>query len=213
MIKVDNVSFSYGKHKILNNISFEIPTGSCACIIGANGCGKSTLLSILTGTRKPLAGTVSFPVEKSVSYVPQDNPLLPDVTAKENLYLWFKGGKADFKAALESDYISMLGIKDFLNKPVKKLSGGMKKRLSIAIAIINNPSILILDEPSAALDLPCKMDIRAFLNDFIKKGGTVIITTHDEEELDLCTLLYVLKDSNLSQIECTLRGSSLTALL
>lgn len=211
MITVENICFSYGKKSILNNISFTLEPGTINCLVGSNGCGKSTLLSIITGIQKPATGSVHFANLAKCSYVPQDNPLLSDATAYDNLFLWFKGTKADFKEALNSPDIEMLGIKDFLKKPVKKLSGGMKKRLSIAIAIINKPSILVLDEPSAALDLPCKLDIRNFLSRFAANGGTVLLTTHDENEINLCQRLFTIKNGQLAELDPSLRGQALTS--
>ena len=107
----------------------------------------------------------------------------------------------------------MLGIDNFLKKPVKKLSGGMKKRVSLAIALINEPTVLIMDEPSAALDLPCKSDMHMYLRKFISLGRSVIITTHDEDELDLCDVLYCIKDTHLVKVDNKLRGDDLVKFL
>lgn len=223
MITLDNISFSYKKNNVLKDISLSIPTGKCIGIIGANGCGKSTLLSILAGAKKADRGTLSFDGKNSllckkeyaskIGYVPQENPLLSDLSVYDNLFLWYNGKKTDFKEKLESREISLLGIHNYIHKPIHKLSGGMKKRVSIAIAFLNSPSVLILDEPSAALDLPCKMDIFHALSDFKKSGNSVILTTHDEVELSLCDALYVLKDGSLTEIDKTIRGEALIKLL
>lgn len=213
MVKIKNINFSYKNNQILNDVSFEVPTGKCVGIIGSNGCGKSTLLSIVAGSRKANSGEIEFSEGTKVGYVPQDNPLLPDLTAYDNLLLWYKGSAKELKEELKTDLISMLGIDAFLKKPVKKLSGGMKKRLSLAIALINKPTFLIMDEPSAALDLPCKQDMQGYLKEYLATGGSVLITTHDEEEMDLCSALYVVKKGEIINIDRTLRGKELTAKL
>ncbi len=184
--------FSYKGNTILENVSMDVEYGTINALIGANGCGKSTLLSIITKEKKAQKFKSDF--KGSIGYVPQENPLLQDSTGYDNLLLWFKGSKKEFDSALNSPLISMLGIKDYLKKPVKKMSGGMKKRISIAIALINNPDLLILDEPSAALDLIGKSDIRNYLIKYKETGGTVIITTHDEEEISICDNIYIIKN-------------------
>ena len=96
---------------------------------------------------------------------------------------------------------AMLGIPAMLKKPVARLSGGMKKRLSIACALSNHAGTLILDEPGAALDMECKADIRAYLEQYRKEGGTVILTSHEQSELALCTRMYVLRGGRLEEVK------------
>ena len=213
MIKVDKVSFAYSKKNVLNDISFEVKPGTCVGIIGANGCGKSTLLSLITGSFKPKSGKITINSDVNLGYVPQENPLLPDLSAYDNLLLWNKGSTKQLNEELKNELDSMLGIDNFLKKPVKKLSGGMKKRVSLAIALINEPTVLIMDEPSAALDLPCKSDMHMYLRKFISLGRSVIITTHDEDELDLCDVLYCIKDTHLVKVDNKLRGDDLVKFL
>ena len=93
-----------------------------------------------------------------------------------------------------------MGLTDYLHVPVAKLSEGLKKRVSIASVLQNSPKILILDEPSAALDLPCKEVIHEQLLSFTGNGGIVLFTTHEEAEFSLCTTLFVLKDGSLQQV-------------
>ena len=157
----------------------------------------------LAKDRKALSGLIG--------YVPQENPLLPELSAYDNLFLWFQGNKRKYETALEQDSMKMLQLKDFLHKPVKSLSGGMKKRVSLGIALLNDPTLLILDEPSVALDLPCKQDMHHYLTECLSNGKTVLITTHEEAELDLCTTLYILKNGTLHKVDKNLRGPSLIA--
>ena len=102
---------------------------------------------------------------------------------------------------LKQGAAAMLGIGDMLKKPAGTLSGGMKKRLSIACALSNHASVLILDEPGAALDLECKALIRRYLKEYQNQGGTVLLTSHELPELSLCTKMYLLKEGKMRQIE------------
>lgn len=210
MIKISSVCKKYGKHTILDNISINIHPGECVGIIGANGSGKTTLLSIIAGFLKPESGSISINDKKLsfssdilrgyISYVPQENPLMEELSALDNLRLWYTGASLNLEEELDHGILKMLGISDFLNKRVSRLSGGMKKRLSIGIALADNPSLLIMDEPSAALDLECKKLIRDYIKNFTRNGGSVLLVSHDEPELSICDKLFLLKDSSLTEI-------------
>jgi ABC-type multidrug transport system ATPase subunit len=148
-----------------------------------------------------------------LGYVPQTDPLIPELSVFDNLLLWYKGRRTDFGGAILTPSIAMLGIEGFLKKPVKALSGGMRKRVSIATALINEPEILILDEPASALDLCYKADIRGYLKEYQSAGHTVIMSTHDAEDLDICDRLYLLKDGEINETDKAIRGAELLALL
>lgn len=228
MITVADVTSAYGRKQILKGVSFTARRGECIGIVGANGCGKSTLLSVLAGTLKPGSGQVSYygrtawsdgergrmhgnkdVIRKMTGYVPQENPLIPELSVYDNLRLWYPD-KRQLRQELEQGFLSLLGIGEFSAKQVSKLSGGMKKRVSIGIAMAGMPPVLLMDEPSAALDLVCKEDIRRYLQAYLERKGTVVITTHEEGELSLCSRLYVMKDGRLEQVDNRLRGSALT---
>lgn len=222
MIRLEDISFSYRQKNILSCVSLTINRGDCIGIIGANGCGKSTLLSLVAGVRMPKSGCILFDqkplgaaVKRSglIGYVPQDNPLIPDLSVRDNLKLWYHGSGSQFEQELSGGFLKLLGIPDFLKMPASKLSGGMKKRVSIGMALQNHPRLLILDEPSAALDLVCKADIRSYLSVYLQNGGTILITTHEETELVLCNRLYLLQNGRLHQTDPALRGDKLIALI
>lgn len=211
MLQAADIKKSYGRHRVLDGITFTAEPGSCVGIVGSNGCGKTTLLSILAGAAAADGGSIRFRGQEAVghpsvfaqyaAYVPQENPLIEELTVKDNLALWYRGSKKALQEELQYGYAAMLGIPQMLKKPVSSLSGGMKKRLSIACALANHAGILIMDEPGAALDLECKADIRRYLKDFMKAGGTVILTSHELPELTLCTELYLLRDGKLTEID------------
>lgn len=205
MIEIRQIEKSYRKKEVLKNISFTVQEGSCVGILGGNGSGKSTLLSILAGVQKADGGSFLwegadlFYNEKKrtelLGYVPQGNPLMEELTAWDNLRLWYK--KAELEKELSDGVLAMLGISEFIKVPVRKMSGGMKKRLSIGCAVAAHPGLLLLDEPSAALDLVCKESIGNYLKEFKAQGGSILLATHDVQELGLCDVWYILKDGVL----------------
>ena len=205
MMKIVNVKKSYQNRIILNDITLSVEEGECVGILGSNGSGKSTLLSTLAGVQKEDGGTFLWEDTdlfhnaalrtKLIGYVPQGNPLLEELTAWDNLRLWYS--RIDLKRELEVGVLAMLGIPEFIKVPVCRMSGGMKKRLSIGCAVSGNPRILLMDEPSAALDLVCKERIYNYLREFKAKGGRILLATHDVQELELCDKWYILKEGTL----------------
>ncbi len=208
-MKITNIQKKYGKHEVLKSITLSAEPGTCVGILGGNGSGKSTLLSILAGVHKGDNGTFTFDDvnllkdEKKrseyVGYVPQSTPLFEELNAYDNLRLWYT--KKDMDKAFDDGVLRILGISEFIKTPVYKMSGGMKKRLAIGCAVAHNPKILLLDEPSAALDLVCKERISNYLKDYKNNGGIIIIATHDIQEIPLCNDLYILKNGTLESFE------------
>ena len=200
-IQIRNIRKKYGKNEVLKGVSFFARPGECVGILGGNGSGKSTLFSVLAGVNKSDGGSF-FCGEKDllqnpgllsrmVSYIPQKDPLMPELTARDHLSLWYE--KEDLERELEQGLLSLLGIGDFLKIPVSKMSGGMKKRLSIGCAAGKRSPILILDEPDSGLDLPCKECIRLYLEKHMAAGGIVLLATHDLRQIEFCQRLYLLK--------------------
>lgn len=199
-LEINDIRKKYGKKTVLDGISLSAEAGSCIGILGGNGCGKSTLLSIIAGLSRADSGSVTAVKDNSkavIGYVPQGTPLMEELSAWDNLRLWYS--RDALKRELESGVLKMLGIDTFLKVPVRKMSMGMKKRLSIGCAVYGNPDILLLDEPTAALDIVCKESIYAYIDDFRKKGGIVLFVTHDVHEFELCDRCYVMKDGRLSE--------------
>lgn len=210
MLEAQGIGKSYGRHTILNNVSLQAAAGQCVGIVGVNGCGKTTLLSILSGALKADRGRVMIQGKEATgnpavfsslaAYVPQENPLMEELTVRDNLLLWYRGSRREMEKDLEEGPAAMLGIPAMLKRRAGHLSGGMKKRLSIACALSNHAPLLILDEPGAALDLECKEEIRCYLEAYINKGGTVLLASHEMEELSLCNHFYVLRQAELVPI-------------
>lgn len=209
MLEVKNINKSYGKKDVLCGASFSAKEGSIVGILGKNGCGKSTLLSILAGVIKSDSGEILYNnedllknnkrINELCGFVVQGTPLIEELSAYDNLLLWYSKKEIDDSAS--GGLIKLLGVDEFLKTKVGKMSGGMKKRLSIACALSKDPQIIIMDEPTAALDLPCRAEILSFILDCKKKNKTVIIATHTVDEIEICDELFVIKDGNITKAE------------
>ena len=199
-MEIKGIKKRYGKKQVLNDITFSAKEGECIGIIGGNGCGKSTLLNILAGVLSCDEGSFTYMGNELlgntklrstiVGYVPQNTPLFEELSAMDNLRLWYT--KAEIRRELSDGALKMLGIDSFIKTTVSKMSGGMKKRLAIGCSVAKKPKVLLLDEPSAALDLVCKESIYKYISEYKACGGTVIIATHDIMEFSLCDKLYIL---------------------
>lgn len=211
--EICQISKKYGKNQVLRDVSFTVDAGEAIGIIGANGSGKSTILRILAGVQKADSGSFLWKNENllvkgnknTVAYVPQGTPLIEELSAYDNLRLWYE--KDALEKSLTCGMLKELGVDEFLKKPAKKLSGGMRKRLSIGCAISNEPEIMLLDEPTAALDLVAKERLMSYFNSFVSNGGAIILVTHDTLELEYCTRCYLLSNGTLSSCDKTDRHS------
>lgn len=206
MIEIKNIHKHYGKHKVLNGVDFTVEPGEIVGILGANGSGKSTLLTILAGLQNCDAGFFNIDGKdllkdsklrnQLVAYVPQEMPLITELTAWDNLRMWYSADS--LKKELNSGVLKLLGIDQFNKVPVSQMSGGMKKRLCIGCAMNSNPKLMLLDEPTAALDLVCKEKIYSYFEQYKSKGGSMIIATHEVQEIELCDRCYIIKDGVLA---------------
>ena len=210
-MEADSIYKSYGKKKVLKGISFTAPEGKCTGFIGANGCGKSTLFAILAGVEKADGGIVSLhgkqidrrarELSAAIGYIPQENALMEDLAVKDNLALY----RSLCPGKVENEYVEKLcerfSVQSFEKEKVSRLSGGMKKRVSIVCALLHRPEILIMDEPSTALDLNFKEELESFIREFTGEGGSVLLSSHDEKEIRQCDKLYAIKDGVAKEIQ------------
>lgn len=205
MTEIKNIHKSYGKKQVLAGVDFTVEPGEIVGILGANGSGKSTLLTILAGLQKCDAGFFNMEGKnllkdtklrnQLVAYVPQEMPLITELTAWDNLRMWYSGDR--LKRELDSGVLKLLGIDQFIKVPVHQMSGGMKKRLCLACAMNTSPKLMLLDEPTGSLDLVCKEKIYNYLERYKNEDGSVIIATHEVQEIELCDKCYILKDGRL----------------
>ncbi len=209
--EIRDVTKKYKNNICLNKVNLTLEGGKCYGLIGRNGTGKTSLISILAGVRTCesgeflLDGVNLFRSAKlhtsSVAYVPQSNPLIPELSGYDNLRLFYSSEKLNRE--LKEGVLKRLGIDEFVDTRVSRMSGGMKKRLSIGCAVNGNPKILLLDEPGAALDLICKETIRKYICEFKENGGIVLLSTHEAEEIAVCDEHYILKDGNITKYNFT----------
>lgn len=205
MLEVSGLRKKYGKKEILKDISFRIECGEQVAVVGKNGCGKSTLMRIMAGILKPDAGQIRYfgqdalkmkgNLRKYCGYVPQENPLMEELSVRDNLKLW--GGGKDERTL---ELLELFQLKELLKMPVEKLSGGMKRRVSIVCAMIDNPPIMLMDEPTTALDLYYKESIRDWMRRYTENNGMIVMTTHDEGEIAGCDNCFVMKEGVLIRL-------------
>ncbi len=211
MLKLEDIVIKYKKKTILSDVRLTAVPGEIIGLLGANGSGKSTLLSVIAGAKKAESGKLSIndinftekPDEyrKYIGYVPQENPLIAELSCLDNLRIWSKLGKEEMRELISTKPLSILGVHEFCDKKVKDLSGGMKKRLSITATLITNPSILLMDEPFAALDMVAKHDILQYMSTFKAAGGTMIVASHEETVLDYCDRIYFIKNGQVTELD------------
>ncbi|MGN0374199.1 MAG: ABC transporter ATP-binding protein [Butyrivibrio sp.] len=207
-IDINNIKKKYGRKEVLKGITFEASQGDCVGIVGINGCGKSTLLKILAGAMSPDCGSILYDGKSPLGhkkffsdctgYIPQENPLFDNLTVLDNLKLWYCDSPHNLKEDIDSGIIARFGLDRYLRYTVRHLSGGMKKRLSIVCGVSKDPGILILDEPGASLDIVCKEEIINYIKEYISRGNTAIIASHEERELSVCNKMYIMENGILT---------------
>ena len=210
LIKIENLVKKYDKNTAVNGISFEINKGEVFGLLGPNGAGKSTTISMLSGLLKPTDGkilidgkdTSKYPMlaKKAIGLVPQDIALYPTLTAKENLYFWGRMYNLSGKLLKErvSEVLEIAGLEDRKNETIKSYSGGMKRRINIAAALLHHPQILIMDEPTVGIDPQSRNHILESVKKLNSDGMTVIYTSHYMEEIEyLCTRIGIVDHGKL----------------
>lgn len=219
-MEVTGISKKYGKKHILTDISFRAEEGKCIGIIGANGCGKSTLFRILAGVEKADKGTVAIEgkpltfgkenLSGFIGYVPQENSLMEELSVKDNIDLFAALGKGQVEKEYIDGLCNRFSVTGFMKEKVAKLSGGMKKRVSIVCALMNHPKVLIMDEPSAALDLVFKKELKECMRAFTSEGGIVLLSSHDKGEIEACDELYVIQNGTIVPVDKSLTVEEMT---
>lgn len=186
MVKLKSISKKYENKKILDKFNCEFENNIITCLYGPSGCGKTTLLDVIAGLSK-VDGVVELPEDKKVSYVFQEDRLLPWKTVIENIVIVLKNIISKEEAIIIADkYIKLVGLEEYRDSYPDQLSGGMKRRVSIARAFSYPSKVLLLDEPFKGLDKKLKEDI---IKDFLKiwkdDKRTVLFVTHDKLEADM----------------------------
>jgi ABC-2 type transport system ATP-binding protein len=192
-MRADSLTMRYGERDALRSVSFELADGERVAVIGPNGAGKTTLLQILAGALRPTAGTVSH--DGPAGWVPQHPALYSKLSVAENLRLFARLEKvADVERSV-ARMLEQTALGDRADDEVGKLSGGNRQRVNIAIGLLGDPAVLLLDEPSASLDPRQRERLWDFLGEL---GRTVLFSTHDVGEAERqADRLLVLADGEL----------------
>ena len=194
-IVIDGLKKEYGKRAAVNAISFNVEQGTLFSLLGVNGAGKTTTIKMLTGLTKPTSGeayvmgrsinTELAKVKKLVSVSPQETAVAPNLTVRENLEFIAGIYGMDREAAREKtdELVRKFSMEEVEKSKAKTLSGGWQRRLSIAMALITEPKILFLDEPTLGLDVIARRELWQIINS-VKKNVTIVLTTHYMEEAE-----------------------------
>lgn len=209
-VDLNDVTCGYGKTSILKNINLKIEKGEILALLGPSGSGKTTLVKSLVGMCTPFKGSVkvlgtempNLDCLNKIGYMAQSDALYDDLSGLENLLFFaslygLKGKKAKENI---SYLLNLVKLEEHKNKAVKNYSGGMKRRLSLAIALVHNPEVLILDEPTVGIDPLLRKD---FWNEFVKlknSGHSLIITTHVMDEARFADRIALIRDGELIAI-------------
>jgi ABC-2 type transport system ATP-binding protein len=210
LVRVDRLRKEYGDLVAVEEISFEAEPGRIFGLLGPNGAGKSTTIGCMSGLLKPTAGTVSIldhdvvreplAAKRQLGVVPQELALYEDLSATENLRFW-GGAYGIHGGALKKrvgELLELIGLQDRSREPVKKYSGGMKRRLNFACGIVHQPKVLLLDEPTVGVDPQSRVRLLDLVREQASSGTCVLYTTHYMEEAEaLCHRLAIVDHGKL----------------
>lgn len=190
MITIEHINKSFGTQQVLKDVTLEIPEGQVLGLLGPNGAGKSTLMKILIGLWKADSGSVQVP--ERIGYLPENNPLYEEMYVTE--YLQFMASLTQIenrKSGIE-DLIERVGLTPERHKHIRELSKGYRQRVGLAQALLGDPQLLILDEPTTGLDPNQLVEIRALIRS-LGKDRTVILSTHIMQEVrEMCDRVVIL---------------------
>ena len=189
-VVIEHINKSFGKQQVLRDVSLTIPDGQVLGLLGPNGAGKSTLMKILIGLWKADGGTAAVP--QSIGYLPENNPLYDDMYVTEYLLFMAKMTGDRQSAADVSALIDHVGLTPERHKHIRELSKGYRQRVGLAQALLGNPDLLILDEPTTGLDPNQLAEIRSLIRN-LGKNRTIILSTHIMQEVrEMCDRVVII---------------------
>lgn len=195
MFQAVGISKSYHHRPVLEEVRFALPAGACLGVAGENGSGKSTLLQILAQVLPPDSGDILYRgssvlgdkkfLRSVLGYVPQSSDLIPGLTARQQITLWQRA--CGCREPIPGGVSEMLGLEELLPLRIDEMSGGMQRRVSIAMALSTRPQILIMDEVTTGLDAAFRESLICYLEDYLSRGGRMVWCSHlPEENRRLC---------------------------
>lgn len=210
MIQVTNLSKSFGELQAVKNISFKINKGEVFGFLGPNGAGKSTTINMMSTILQNDEGSILIDeinlkehpnkCKQLIGVVPQEISLYDEFTAYDNLLFWgslYKISKKELKQRID-EILELIGLSDRKNDLIKNYSGGMKRRINIASAILHNPTVLFMDEPTVGVDPQSRNRIFEIVETLNKQGMTIVYTTHYMEEVErLCNRIAIIDNGEI----------------
>lgn len=210
-IEIVNLSKYYGKICALNNMSLDVPEGTIYGLVGPNGSGKTTLIKALVGSLRPNSGYTKvlgldplkdkWELRKQIGYMPQSPALYDDLSARDNILFFGKAQDVPDLQRKVDEILSFAELTNRANDAVRTFSGGMKKRVSLCCALIHNPRIIFLDEPTAAIDPHLKMQSWILFRKLAQSGVTIFVSTHQMDEVLLCDQVTILRNGEILAVD------------
>jgi len=207
MIEVRDLEKSYGDKRVLNKLSFSIGPNHIYGLLGPNGAGKTTTINILCNLLDADAGKIFFEgnptsqvTKQIIGVVPQEISVYLDLTCRENLLFFSKiyGLWGSEKTQRTDELINALNLQSYEKTKVANLSGGWRRRINIAVALVHSPAILILDEPTAGLDIEARYDLWELIENLKNSGVSILLTTHQLEEAErLCSCIGIIQKGRI----------------
>jgi ABC-2 type transport system ATP-binding protein len=203
LVEVHALVVDRGRRRVLHGLDFTIGHGSVTGLLGPSGCGKSTLMRSLVGVQQLTSGRVtvagsdagSSELRSRVGYVTQAASVYDDLTVRENLTFFARVLGAD--SAAVADAIATVDLADHADQVVGRLSGGQRSRASLAVALLNTPELLVLDEPTVGLDPVLRRDLWALFHRLADQGAAVFVSSHVMDEADRCDRLLLMREGRL----------------
>jgi len=210
-IEIVNLSKNYGKIVALNRMSLTVPEGTIYGLVGPNGSGKTTLIKALVGSLRPNSGYAKvlgldplkdkWKLRKQIGYMPQSPALYDDLSARDNILFFGKAQNVPDLHRKVDEILLFAELTSRANDVVRTFSGGMKKRVSLCCALIHNPRIIFLDEPTAAVDPHLKMQSWMLFRKLAQSGVTIFVSTHQMDEAMLCDRVTILRSGEILAVD------------
>jgi len=210
MLKIEHLSKTFDSIKAVDDISFDVKKGEIFGFLGPNGAGKTTAISMISGLLKPDSGKIIIDsmdleshlksIKKIMGVVPQDMAFYEELTASENLLFWgrLQGVKRKILEERIQIYLQATGLLGRENDPLKKYSGGMKRRINLIIGLIHQPKLLLLDEPTIGIDVQTRLNIFNLIKEASLQGTTILYTTHNLQEAEeLCHRIAIMDQGKI----------------
>jgi len=210
-IRVRKLKKAYGPVEALKGTDLDIPRGSIFGLLGPNGAGKTTLIRLLIGSSRRDAGEISvlgldparekWDLRRMIGYMPQEPALYDDLSARENMTFFGRAHRGRDLARQVDETLEFVGLRGRARDPLFKLSGGMKQRVSLACALVHQPQVLFLDEPTTGIDPELRASFWHHFRELADDGRTILVSTHQMDEVMNCDRLAILQEGELLAVD------------